>query len=127
MIAMLFATVAFSIDSMLPALPEIAQELTPKDVNRAQLILTAFIFGMGVGAFLAGPISDALGRKPAIIGGAILYTLGAALASCAHTLDLVLAARVLQGLGPPGRGWWRWRWCAICIRGARWQGSSPSR
>lgn len=102
MIAMLFATVAFSIDSMLPALPEIAQELTPGDVNRAQLILTAFLLGMGIGTFLAGPISDAIGRKPAIIGGAVLYTLGAALASVSHSLELVLAARVLQGLGAAG-------------------------
>ncbi|WP_102223292.1 multidrug effflux MFS transporter [Acidimangrovimonas sediminis] len=99
MIAMLFATVAFSIDSMLPALPEIAQELTPGDENRAQLILTAFVFGMGAGTFFAGPLSDALGRKRTILGGVALYMLGAALASIAQSLDLMIAARMLQGLG----------------------------
>ncbi|GHE02476.1 MFS transporter [Allgaiera indica] len=102
MIAMLFATVAFSIDSMLPALPDIAAELTPGNENRAQLILTAFILGMGLGTFVAGPISDAIGRKRAILGGAALYTLGAALASVAQTLELVLAARLIQGLGAAG-------------------------
>ncbi|MFC2967440.1 multidrug effflux MFS transporter [Acidimangrovimonas pyrenivorans] len=102
MIAMLFATVAFSIDSMLPALPEIGRQLTPDDLNRAQLILTSFVLGMGVGTFFAGPISDAIGRKQAILGGAVLYTIGAALASMAQTLELVLAARVLQGLGAAG-------------------------
>jgi DHA1 family bicyclomycin/chloramphenicol resistance-like MFS transporter len=45
----IFATVAFSIDAMLPALPEIAAELTPEDANRAQLILTSFVLGMGIG------------------------------------------------------------------------------
>ena len=49
MIAMLFATIAFSIDAMLPALPEIARALTPEAPNRAQLIVTAFVLGMGAG------------------------------------------------------------------------------
>ncbi|HEX9856929.1 MAG TPA: multidrug MFS transporter, partial [Paracoccaceae bacterium] len=31
LIAMLFATIAFSIDAMLPALPDIAGELSPAD------------------------------------------------------------------------------------------------
>ena len=43
MIAMLFATIAFSIDAMLPALPEIAAELSPDAPNAAQLILTSFM------------------------------------------------------------------------------------
>jgi hypothetical protein len=48
---MLFATIAFSIDSMLPALPQIARELTPDNVNAAQLIITSFVLGMGVECF----------------------------------------------------------------------------
>jgi DHA1 family bicyclomycin/chloramphenicol resistance-like MFS transporter len=102
LIAMLFATIAFSIDAMLPAFPEIARELTPADPNRAQLILTSFVLGMGIGTFLAGPISDALGRRPVILGGAVLYILGASLAWAAQSLELVLAARVIQGLGAAG-------------------------
>ncbi len=102
LIAMLFATIAFSIDSMLPALPQIAAELTPDNVNAAQLIITSFVLGMGVGTFFAGPISDAVGRKPVIIGGALLYALGAAAAWAAPTLELLLLARVVQGLGVAG-------------------------
>lgn len=56
LLAFMFATVAFSIDAMLPALPEIAAELSPDDVNRAQLILTSFVAGMGLGTLFAGPI-----------------------------------------------------------------------
>ena len=47
LIAMMFATIAFSIDSMLPALPEIGAQLSPDDVNRAQLILTILCVGHG--------------------------------------------------------------------------------
>ena len=99
MMGVLFATIAFSMDAMLPALPQIAAELSPDDINRAQLILTSFIFGMGIGIFIAGPISDALGRKPVIYLGAGFYALGAILAHYAPSLELVLAARVLQGIG----------------------------
>ena len=83
LMAMLFATIAFSIDAMLPALPEIAAELTPEDVNRAQLIVTSFVFGMGFGTLLAGPLSDSFGRKPVIVAGAALYCAAAALAIAA--------------------------------------------
>ena len=97
--AMLFATIAFSIDSMLPALPQIAADLTPDDPNRAQLILTSFVLGMGVGTLFAGPLSDAFGRKAMIMAGAALYSVAALAAYFAPTLETVLLARLVQGLG----------------------------
>jgi len=102
MLATLFAVIAFSIDAMLPALPQIAAELVPNDVNRAQLILTAFVLGMGVGTLFAGPISDATGRKIAITGGFALYIVGAVLAWRAQSIEMLLLARFLQGLGAAG-------------------------
>lgn len=102
MLATLFATIAFSIDAMLPALPQIAAELVPNDVNRAQLILTSFVLGMGVGTLFAGPISDATGRKIAITGGFALYIAGALLAWQAQSIEMMLLARFLQGLGAAG-------------------------
>ncbi|WP_299983096.1 MFS transporter [uncultured Ruegeria sp.] len=102
LVAMMFATIAFSIDSMLPALPEIGAELSPNDMNKAQLILTSFVLGMGIGTFFTGPISDAVGRKPVIYGGVALYIFASAVAWASSSLELVLAARVLQGLGAAG-------------------------
>ncbi|MFN7223551.1 MAG: multidrug effflux MFS transporter [Paracoccaceae bacterium] len=102
LIAMLFATIAFSIDAMLPALPQIAAELSPDAPNKAQLTLTSFVFGMGIGTLFAGPLSDSYGRKTMIMVGAILYCTGALLAYVAPTLETMLAARVLQGLGAAG-------------------------
>ena len=102
LMAALFATVAFSIDSMLPALPEIATSLTPDAPNQAQLVLTAFVLGMGVGTFVSGPLSDAIGRKATINIGVTIY-IGAALwAMTAQSLEVLLAARVVQGLGAAG-------------------------
>ena len=102
MIAMLFATMAFSIDAMLPALPEIAAALTPEAPNRAQLIVTAFVLGLGVGTLFTGPVSDAVGRKPVILGGAALYAAGAALAWRAQSIEVLLVGRAIQGLGAAG-------------------------
>ncbi|WP_114348340.1 multidrug effflux MFS transporter [Paracoccus lutimaris] len=99
MLALIFAVIAFSIDSMLPALPQIAAELSPDNVNRAQLVLTAFVGGMGLGLLLAGPVSDALGRKPVIIAGFAVYALASVAAVFANSLELLLAARFVQGLG----------------------------
>lgn len=99
LMAMLFATIAFSIDSMLPALPAIAADLTPLAVNRAQLILSSFVLGMGAGTFFVGPLSDAFGRRPVIASGLVLYLVGALAAHFAPSLEWLLVARVVQGLG----------------------------
>ncbi len=102
LMAMLAATVALSIDAMLPALPQIAEELTPDNINKAQLILTMFVMGMGLGTFFTGPLSDTFGRKPVMLWGAVLYTVSAFVASQAQTLEVLLIARVCQGIGAAG-------------------------
>jgi len=102
LMAMMFATIAFSIDSMLPALPDIAHALTPADPNRAQLVLTSFVLGMGLGTLFAGPLSDSFGRKRVLLAGSALYVLGALLGAMAQSLEFLLAARILQGLGAAG-------------------------
>ena len=99
LIAMMFATIAFSIDAMLPALPQIGAQLSPGDVNKAQLILTSFVLGMGIGTFFTGPLSDAFGRKPVIYVGSVLYILAATMAWASSSLEMLLLARVLQGIG----------------------------
>ncbi|MEL7013585.1 MAG: multidrug effflux MFS transporter [Pseudomonadota bacterium] len=99
LVAMLVAAVAFSIDAMLPAMPRIAAELTPDNPNLAQLIITSFVLGLGVGTFFAGPLSDSFGRKPVILVGSALYIFASLLAWFAWSLEWLLAARALQGLG----------------------------
>jgi DHA1 family bicyclomycin/chloramphenicol resistance-like MFS transporter len=97
--AMLFATIAISIDAMLPALPDIAATLSPDAPNAAQLVVTSFVFGMGIGTLFAGPLSDAFGRKRIIMFGSALYALAALACYFAPTLELLLAARIVQGIG----------------------------
>lgn len=100
--AMLVATVALSIDGMLPALPHIAAQLSPESPNQAQLILSSFVVGMALGTFFMGPLSDSFGRKRIIYFGAGLYVLSAAVCMIATSLETMLIARLLQGIGAAG-------------------------
>ena len=102
LMAMMFATIAFSIDAMLPALPDITSQLTPDQPTHAAWILTSFVLGMGLGTFVAGPLSDAFGRRTIMFCGAGLYIGSAAVAWASQSLELMLIARVLQGVGAAG-------------------------
>lgn len=102
LMAMMSATVALSIDGMLPALPEIGRTLSPDDLNRSQLIITFFMIGMGVGTLFTGPLSDAFGRKRVLLSGSAVFIVASLVCYRAGTLDLMLAARFVQGLGAAG-------------------------
>ena len=97
--AMLVATVAISIDGLLPALSIIAKELTPLRPNNAQIILSSFVAGMAIGTLIVGPLSDSYGRKPIIYGGAFIYILTSVVCVVSQSLELILVARFLQGVG----------------------------
>ena len=99
LLAMLFATIAYSIDAMLPALVDIAEALSPEDVNRAQLVITSFVAGLGLGTLVWGPVSDAFGRKSVILVGMGIYAAAAIVAARAQSLEVLLAARLVQGIG----------------------------
>ena len=97
MLAATMALHAGAIDTMLPALPLIGREFLVADENRLQWIVTAFMVGAGAGQLIYGPLSDRFGRRPVLIVGLLLYVVLSLVASLAPHLDLLLAARVLQG------------------------------
>lgn len=99
LMALMMSSVAFSIDAMLPALPTIGTQLSPDAPQKAQLVITSFVLGMGLGTLICGPVSDAYGRKSVLLVGITAYIAGAVLAMQAQSIDGLLAARFLQGLG----------------------------
>jgi len=97
--AVMTATAALSIDGMLPALPDIGAALSPDAPNKAQFVLSFFIWGLALGTFVAGPISDAMGRKITSYLGLALFCLGSILSYLSTNIELMFAARFLQGIG----------------------------
>jgi DHA1 family bicyclomycin/chloramphenicol resistance-like MFS transporter len=102
LMAMMFATIAFSIDAMLPAIPQIANEIAGGDRAKAAWVLTSFVAGMGLGTFFAGPLSDAFGRKIIVYVGAVIYISSAVAAWATSSLEWMLVARFIQGIGASG-------------------------
>lgn len=98
----LMATIALSIDVMLPALGDMALELGVAQDNRRQLIIVALFIGLAVGQLLFGPLSDAIGRRPAITFGAALFAIGGVVCALAPSFEVLIAGRILQGLGAAG-------------------------
>jgi len=86
------------IDIYLPSLPAMALDYG-RPVTALQASITLFIFAVGVGQMLIGPLADRYGRRPVALGGALAYLLGSALGASAGSLELFYAARVIQGLG----------------------------
>jgi DHA1 family bicyclomycin/chloramphenicol resistance-like MFS transporter len=99
LMALLMSVVAISIDALLPALGMIGAELGVTDINRTQLVITFIFAGMAIGQLVAGPVSDAMGRKPVLYAGLALYLAGSLFCWLARDFELLLAGRLLQGLG----------------------------
>ncbi|MEO1918406.1 MAG: multidrug effflux MFS transporter [Paracoccaceae bacterium] len=98
-VALLMSVVAFSTDAMLPSFPQITADLHLENANQAQLVITVFILGTGIGQLFFGPLSDGLGRKPAIGAGLVVFTIGCLICLYADSLKWVLIGRLVQGLG----------------------------
>jgi len=97
-LGLLTATAALTIDMSLPAIPEMVRSLAT-DLPRGQLIVGVFIFGMACGQIPAGLFSDRLGRLPVLYAGMSLFAVAATVAALAQSIEVMLAARFVQGMG----------------------------
>ncbi|NUM44823.1 MAG: multidrug effflux MFS transporter [Anaerolineales bacterium] len=102
LMASMMALAALSTDAMLPALRNIGEDLGVVRENSSQLIVSFLFLGMAVGQIAYGPVSDSVGRKPTIYAGYVLYIAGCLLSIFAPTFSIMLAGRLLQGVGIAG-------------------------
>lgn len=84
--------------SYLPALPmaQASLEATPLEM---QLTLTAFIVGTALGQLVFGPLSDRIGRRPAMLLGVAVYAIGGLAIVFSPDPTWMIAWRVVQGVG----------------------------
>lgn len=98
MMATLMALVALSIDSMLPALDEIAHELQAGDPNNRQLVVGVYLLAAAIGALLPGALADRFGRRPVLLASLGCYAALALVCALAVNFEMLLVARGLQAL-----------------------------
>ncbi|MFE7404799.1 multidrug effflux MFS transporter [Isoptericola sp. NPDC057559] len=86
-----------SMDLYLPALPALTADLGAT-TSVAQLTVTACLVGLAAGQLVAGPLSDRLGRRGVLLVGVVAYVVTSALCAASPTVELLVVARLVQGL-----------------------------
>jgi MFS transporter, DHA1 family, multidrug resistance protein len=99
LIALMMGLTALSIDNLLPAFPSIQASFAIADPNQLQLLVYVYMLGFGVMQLVYGPISDVVGRRPTLMIGLAIYAVGCLLAALAPSFQVLLIARIVQGMG----------------------------
>ncbi|MEE9272251.1 MAG: multidrug effflux MFS transporter [Robiginitomaculum sp.] len=99
LMAFLISITALSIDIILPVKTEIGLEMGITNENTTQLVITSLFLGLAIGQLIYGPVSDTIGRKPAMAYGFGVFIAGTLLCLFAHSFHALLIGRFLQGLG----------------------------
>ena len=79
------------------ALPSIIADLG--GMQYFSWVFTAYILAASIPAVVVGRVSDTYGRKPFILAGLVVFTVGSLLCGLSVTIVQLIAARALQGIG----------------------------
>jgi DHA1 family bicyclomycin/chloramphenicol resistance-like MFS transporter len=101
LLAMLTALGPLSMDMYLPSLPDIAHVLGAP-VARTQLTISSYLIGFAGGQMIYGPLSDRYGRRPVLLAAVALYFASTLACAAAQSVDLLIVARLLQGISGSG-------------------------
>ncbi len=102
LMAFLTSITALSVDSLLPAMPQIGADLNVTRQNDVQWVIGVFFAGMMFGYLLYGQLADALGRKPSLAVGLCIFIIGCVMSWTATSLGMLLLGRFVQGIGAAG-------------------------
>ena len=96
--AMLVAIGPISMALYTPAMPELVRAFNTTE-PMIKLTLSLYFGGFAVAQLLAGTLSDAFGRRKVTIAFMMIYLIGSAMAAFAPTVGVLLAGRLIQGMG----------------------------
>lgn len=98
LLASLAALGALATNIMLPAFPAMAREFGVTSGDLAWT-LSSFFIVFAVGQLFVGPLSDAWGRAPFVIGGLAVFVVGSSICIFAPSLPVLIVGRAVQALG----------------------------
>ncbi|OZQ70553.1 Bcr/CflA family drug resistance efflux transporter [Paenibacillus sp. VTT E-133280] len=81
-----------------PSLPDIAVALGVSN-SSVQLTLSIYFIGFALGVLCWGWLSDFIGRRPAMLGGLIVYGIGCLMCFNSESITLLLVSRFIQAFG----------------------------
>ena len=87
----------FSIDTIFPAFPQMGVDLGADKLAMQQTI-SVYLIAYASMSLVHGPLSDAIGRRPVILGGLVVFTLATVGCALSTELATLLLFRALQGL-----------------------------
>jgi DHA1 family bicyclomycin/chloramphenicol resistance-like MFS transporter len=87
-----------ALNIFIPSMPGL-QETFGISYGMAQLTLTLYLVGMAGSQLLYGPLSDRYGRRPMLLMGLTLFVAASAAAAAAPSIDILIAARLIQAIG----------------------------
>lgn len=96
--AMLVALGPLSMALYTPAMPQIVQAFDTSEAA-VKLTLSLYFAGFAFAQLFCGPLSDGFGRKPVITAFMLVYIGASVFAILAPTVEFLIAARFLQGVG----------------------------
>lgn len=99
LLALMVSLTALAIDTVLPALSIMGQDLGVNNANETQFIIGYLLLGLTIGQLVYGPLADSFGRKPSIYIGITIFITGSVLSYAATSFEWMLIGRVLQGFG----------------------------
>lgn len=92
------ATGPLALNIFVPSMPGLVGYFQT-DYATVQLTLTLYLAGVAVAQLGYGPISDRFGRRPALLAGLAIYVIGSLLCMMAWSIEVLIAARILQAIG----------------------------
>jgi MFS transporter, DHA1 family, multidrug resistance protein len=99
LMALTMGITALAIDVLLPGFPHVGRTFAVANPNDLQLLVYVYMVGFGTAQLLYGPAADIVGRKPVLMVGLAIYAAGCVVAMLAPSFTVLLAARLLQGVG----------------------------
>ncbi len=75
------------------------QRVFNTDYGTIQLTLTLYLVGLGLAQLTYGPISDRIGRRPALLWGLSIFVAGSLLCTLAWSIEVLIIGRLAQAIG----------------------------